>query len=86
MLTVWQIVWHEAGDYSSNQFNFQAGTLIGRENEAPADSWKLLDRNNVLIWSTPIETGVWQNFAITLDFEQKYYTLYPQGKTEMTSC
>lgn len=64
------IVWHEAGDYSSNQFNFQAGTLIGREDEDQADSWKLLDRNNKLLWSTPIETGVWQNFAITLDFEE----------------
>jgi hypothetical protein len=66
-------VWHEAGDYSSNQFNFQAGTLIGRES-IEADTWKLLDRNNQLIWSTPIESGVWQNFAITLDFEEKYAT------------
>lgn len=70
-------MWHEAGDYSSNQFNFQAGTLIGRETEDEPDTWKVLDRTNKLIWSTPMETGVWQNFAITLDFEEKYFTPYP---------
>ncbi|KAF7547439.1 hypothetical protein G7Z17_g7713 [Cylindrodendrum hubeiense] len=62
-------VWHEAADYSANQFNFQAGTLIGRES-VPKDTYKLLDRNNTEIWSTPILAGVWQNFAITLDFDK----------------
>lgn len=61
-------VWHEAADYSANQFNFEAGTLIGQES-LPKDTYKLLDRNNKEIWSTPILAGVWQNFAITLDFD-----------------
>lgn len=66
-----QNVWHEAADYSSNQFSFGAGTIIGRE-EWPAETWKLFNRQNELIWSTPIEAGVWQNFAITLDYDEKY--------------
>ncbi|KAH7153001.1 hypothetical protein EDB81DRAFT_881952 [Dactylonectria macrodidyma] len=61
-------VWHEAADYSANQFNFEAGTLIGSES-LQKDTYKLLDRNNKLIWSTPILPNVWQNFAITLDFD-----------------
>lgn len=64
-------MWHEAADYSANQFNFEAGTLIGSES-LQKDTYKLLDRNNKLIWSTPILPNVWQNFAITLDFDNKY--------------
>ncbi|KAH6885940.1 hypothetical protein B0T10DRAFT_492019 [Thelonectria olida] len=60
-------VWHEASDYSANQFNFQAGKLID-QSDLPEDTYKLLDRKNKLIWSTPMLSNVWQNFAITLDF------------------
>lgn len=63
-------MWHEAGDYSSNQFNFQAGTLID-QSSLPKDTFKLLNRKNELIWSTPILTDAWQNFALKLDYEQK---------------
>ncbi|KAF9879677.1 hypothetical protein CkaCkLH20_02488 [Colletotrichum karsti] len=62
-------VWHETAAYDANQFNFQVGTLIGREG-LPEDTWKLLDRDNKLVWSTPVAMdGSWQNFALTLDFD-----------------
>ncbi|KAF6798162.1 hypothetical protein CMUS01_15738 [Colletotrichum musicola] len=63
-------VWHETAAYDANQFNFQVGTIIGQEG-LPEDTFKLLDRNNQQVWSTPMETdGSWQNFALTLDFDQ----------------
>ncbi|KAF4984208.1 hypothetical protein FZEAL_548 [Fusarium zealandicum] len=71
-------VWHEAGDFSSNQFNFEAGTIIGQD--LPKDTWKLLDRNNTQLWSTPMLKNVWQNFAVTLDFEKNtIQAWYSQG-------
>ncbi|KAK0754243.1 hypothetical protein B0T18DRAFT_312978 [Schizothecium vesticola] len=67
-------VWHEAADYSSNQFNFQAGQIIGQSGQA--DTWKLLDRRNKLLWSTPIDKKAWQNFAITLDYSKNTLQVY----------
>lgn len=63
-------VWHEASDYSANQFNFEAGTIIGQEGLAK-NTFKVLNRANKLVWSTPIEYSAWQNFAITLDWNKK---------------
>ncbi|KAJ0382399.1 hypothetical protein COL922a_012653 [Colletotrichum nupharicola] len=64
-------VWHETAAYDANQFNFQTGTIIGQPG-LPEDTFKLLDRKNRLVWSTPMATdGSWQNFALTLDFDQK---------------
>ncbi|GKT40429.1 uncharacterized protein ColSpa_00610 [Colletotrichum spaethianum] len=61
-------VWHETAAYDANQFNFQTGTIIGQTG-LPKNTFKLLDRNNQLVWSTPMATdGSWQNFALTLDF------------------
>ncbi|KAK1689493.1 hypothetical protein BDP55DRAFT_546147 [Colletotrichum godetiae] len=61
-------VWHETAAYDANQFNFQTGTIIDQPG-LPKDSFKLLDRDNKLIWSTPVAMdGSWQNFALTLDF------------------
>jgi len=64
-------VWHEAADYSANQFNFEAGAILGQAS-LPKDTWKVLDRKNKQIWSTPILKNDWQNFAITLDFNKKF--------------
>lgn len=64
-------VWHEAGDYSANQFNFEAGAILG-QGSLPKDTYKVLDRKNKQIWSTPIVKDDWQNFAITVDFNKKY--------------
>jgi len=63
-------VWHEAADYSANQFNFEAGTILGQTG-LPKNTFKVLDRKNKMVWSTPIESGAWQNFALTLDFVKK---------------
>ncbi|KAK4248180.1 hypothetical protein C7999DRAFT_13858 [Corynascus novoguineensis] len=69
------VVWHEAADYSANQFNFETGTVIGQEG-LPEDTWKVLDRNYQQVWSTPIIQDEWQNFAITLDFDKNTLQVY----------
>ncbi|KAK1770022.1 hypothetical protein QBC33DRAFT_487027 [Phialemonium atrogriseum] len=68
-------VWHEAADYSANQFNFEAGAIIGQDSLAK-DTWKVLNRQNNQVWSTPIEKDAWQNFAITLDFNKNTLQVY----------
>ncbi|WYZ42563.1 hypothetical protein EsH8_VI_000262 [Colletotrichum jinshuiense] len=63
-------VWHETAAYDANQFNFQVGTIIGQTG-LPRNNFKLLDRNNKQVWSTPMATdGSWQNFGLTLDFSK----------------
>lgn len=70
-----QNVWHETAAYDANQFSFQTGTIIGQPG-LPRDTFKLLGRDNRLVWSTPVATdGSWQNFALTLDFPNKYLHL-----------
>ncbi|KAJ1327419.1 glycoside hydrolase 131 catalytic N-terminal domain-containing protein [Microdochium nivale] len=74
-------VWHEAGDWSSNHFHFTAGSLIGRP-EFPSNTFKILNRKQDLIWSTPINMrGEWQSFAVTLNYDantiQVYYSPNP---------
>jgi hypothetical protein len=69
------LVWHEAADYSANQFNFEAGAILGQAS-LPKDTYKVLDRNNKQIWSTPILKDAWQNFAVTLDFNKKCVSLF----------
>ena len=64
-------MWHEASDYSANQFNFQTGTIIGQTG-LPRNTFKVMNRQNRQIWSTPIENNEWQNFAITVDWSKKY--------------
>ena len=65
-----QAVWHEAADYSANQFNFELGAILGQDS-LPKNTYKVLDRKNKQIWSTPIEKAEWQNFAIQLDYGKK---------------
>ncbi|KAK3310713.1 uncharacterized protein B0T15DRAFT_46766 [Chaetomium strumarium] len=82
-------VWHEAADYSANQFNFEAGAILG-QSSLPKDTWKVLDRNNRQIWSTQILKNDWQNFAITLDFNkntlQVYYSKGDEPLKSVTSA
>ncbi|OTB06606.1 hypothetical protein M426DRAFT_104796 [Hypoxylon sp. CI-4A] len=68
-------VWHEAADYSSNQFNFQTGTIIGKSG-GDKSTYKVLNRQNTEVWSTPIDETAWQNFAITLDFVKNTLQVY----------
>jgi hypothetical protein len=63
-------VWHEAADYSANQIQFQAGSIIGKSN-ADKNNFKLLDRNGNQLYSVPIDQKNWQNFAVKLDYNQK---------------
>jgi hypothetical protein len=69
------LVWHETAAYDANQFNFEAGAILGQSN-LPKDTYKVLDRSNKQIWSTPILKDVWQNFAITLDFNKNTLQVY----------
>ncbi|KAK3902341.1 hypothetical protein C8A05DRAFT_33960 [Staphylotrichum tortipilum] len=78
-------VWHEASDYSANQFNFETGAILGQSGLA-RDTWKVLDRKNKQIWSTPIVKNDWQNFAITLDFDKNTLRVYySQGDEPLKS-
>lgn len=65
-----QNVWHETADYSANQFNFEMGSILGQP-ELPSDTFKILDRRNRQIWSTPIDETAWNNFAVTIDYVKK---------------
>ncbi len=49
---------------------FQTGTIIDQRSLAK-DTFKVFDRKNKLLWSTPIDNAAWQNFAFTLDFAKK---------------
>jgi hypothetical protein len=74
-------VWHEAGDYSSNQWSLNVGVMLVQDK--PIDTnvstvgldkrlWKILDRRNNVIWTTRIERDTWQNFGIVMDIPAKY--------------
>jgi hypothetical protein len=69
------VTWSEQADYSANQFNFEAGAIIGQD-DLPKDTYKLFDRNMKQLWSTPIVKDAWQNFAITLDFNEDTLQMY----------
>lgn len=45
------------------------GTLLDRSSDKNA--MKITNRKGEVVWSTPIETTAWQNFAMTLDYEKK---------------
>lgn len=68
-------VWHEAADYSADQIMFQTGKMIDIPDLAE-DSFKIFDRSFNLLWSTPIDSSEWQNFAITMDIDSKYVSFY----------
>ncbi|KAI0600016.1 hypothetical protein F4775DRAFT_86016 [Biscogniauxia sp. FL1348] len=68
-------VWHEAADFSGNQFNFEMGTLIGTSG-ADKNNFKILNRQNAEVFSVPVDDAAWQNFAITLDFEKNTIQIY----------
>ena len=72
--------WHEANDYSFNQFSFNAGTMLEQDEPAGANvsttgleksSWKFLDRENNVIYTRRIDWDVWQNFAVTVDYDRE---------------
>ena len=61
----------DATEPNRNQFNFQAGALIGKPDDDKA-FFKVLTRNLDIIYSVPIAIDrSWQNFAITMDHDAK---------------
>ncbi|KAE8443443.1 hypothetical protein EG329_001840 [Mollisiaceae sp. DMI_Dod_QoI] len=78
-------VWHEANDYQSNQFSINAGIMlvqdkpkVGNVSTTGLDKnlWKILNRNNDVVWTMEIEWDDWQNFAITLDYGNNTLQVY----------
>ncbi|QDS75362.1 hypothetical protein FKW77_002307 [Venturia effusa] len=69
-------VWHEKNDYNGNQFSFETGALIGRENATKADDWKFLGRDDKVVFTVAKAAGDWDNFAITLDYTKNTTQIY----------
>ncbi|KAL0934491.1 uncharacterized protein CTRU02_211290 [Colletotrichum truncatum] len=62
---------HETNDSGGAQFALQLGLPLGQNGtEPPATNWKMLDRNNSVVFTTPLKFNAWQNFAVTLDVPQ----------------
>ncbi|KAJ3026554.1 hypothetical protein HDV00_011773 [Rhizophlyctis rosea] len=87
----YMFVWHEANDYASNQFSINAGVMLAQDDPVNAvggnktgktnvhlnkNLWKVLDRKNNVIWTGLIQYGVWENFAITLDYDANKLRVY----------
>ncbi|KAJ3047395.1 hypothetical protein HK097_011560 [Rhizophlyctis rosea] len=87
----YMFVWHEANDYASNQFSINAGVMLAQDDpkesvggnytgktnvHLPKNLWKVLDRKNNVIWKGPMKAKVWENFAITLDYERDRLRVY----------
>ena len=66
-------VWHETNDSAGSQFALQLGLPLGSNDtsEASTHSWKLLDRNNSVVFTSPLNFDEWQNFAVTVDVPNK---------------
>jgi len=60
---------------------FQTGTMLEQRSLAK-DTFKVMDRSNRQIWSTPIDKEAWQNFAFTLDFAKKCVSPTPSAYNE----
>lgn len=71
-------VWHEKADYSGNQFTFVGGVVLkvdgGEGVDTPDErgSWKVQDAKNGFVFKTPILFAEWQNFAVQLDYVNRY--------------
>ncbi|GJD02268.1 hypothetical protein ColKHC_11093 [Colletotrichum higginsianum] len=70
---------HETNDSGGAQFSLQVGTPLGQDGAAgkpAASDWKMLDRNNTVVFSTPLKFDAWQNFAVTLDVPKNTMQVY----------
>uniref|UniRef100_L2FKI0 Glycoside hydrolase 131 catalytic N-terminal domain-containing protein n=1 Tax=Colletotrichum fructicola (strain Nara gc5) TaxID=1213859 RepID=L2FKI0_COLFN len=62
---------HETNDSGGAQFALQVGLPLGQNGtEPPKENWKMLDRNNSVVFTTPLKFDTWQNWAVTLDVPQ----------------
>lgn len=73
----YQLVFLETEDYSTNQFALKTGTISGQP--AGQSSNLLVLQSNVNnptnLFTKDFEANYWHNFAITLDFDEKYIPL-----------
>ncbi|OLN81946.1 hypothetical protein CCHL11_08641 [Colletotrichum chlorophyti] len=70
---------HETNDSGGAQFALQLGTPLGQNStlSGPASSdWKMLDRDNKVVFSTPLKFDAWQNFGVTLDIPNNTLQVY----------
>ncbi|KAF2470002.1 uncharacterized protein BDR25DRAFT_369933 [Lindgomyces ingoldianus] len=69
-------VWHERADYAGNQFSLLAGVVLvqdggnGVDTKAEREMWKVVGRNNTVVFRTPIQWAGWENWAVQLDYEK----------------
>ncbi|KAH8779909.1 hypothetical protein F5883DRAFT_689743 [Diaporthe sp. PMI_573] len=71
-------VWHETNDSSGSQFALQLGLPLGSNDtsEAASHSWKMLDRNNTVVFTSPLNFDEWANFAVTVDVPNNTLQVY----------
>jgi hypothetical protein len=65
-------VFHERANGQGDHFQVSAGLLVGKEKKYLPRNWKVLDRNQHVLWQTPILFDEWENFAITLDYTKQF--------------
>ena len=74
----YQLAFLESQDFSTNQIVLKTGTILGQATANP-NLLQLFGNVNAnppqVLFSTPFTAGVFNNFAVTLDFTQKYVIL-----------
>ncbi|PGH23406.1 hypothetical protein AJ80_02516 [Polytolypa hystricis UAMH7299] len=79
-------IFHETNDYSANQWSFSLGKLLweGAPSQLDEDLYKVLDRENNVIFTTEVLEDEWQNFALTMDIpENTLKVYYSQGNNPL---
>jgi hypothetical protein len=70
----YQLVFLESADFSTNQLVLKTGTILGQATANP-DTLQLFGNVNAnppkVLFSTPFTAGVFNNFAVTMDFNKK---------------
>ncbi|EPE10934.1 hypothetical protein F503_06029 [Ophiostoma piceae UAMH 11346] len=68
----YQLVFLESADFSTNQLVLKTGTIIGSTDGVDPNTLQLFGNVNAnppqVLFSTPFTPGVFNNFAVTLDF------------------
>lgn len=73
----YQLVFLESEDFSTNQFVLKTGTLLDTSQQANLSAKTLMLFGNVnadpveMLFHTDFTDGVWHNFGLELDFDQK---------------
>jgi hypothetical protein len=71
-------VWHERADYGENQFTFVGGVVLpvdggtGEDTKVNRETWKVQNAKNEFIFTTSILWDIWQNFAVRLDYVNRF--------------